>query len=195
MSDERQSDKSNSPGIASAVAGRFANRRDLLRTATGVVAASVVGSALLEGTTTAAAAAPTTGISVSFSDGQTNFQALGYHFEIDAQGQGGAPFSRVLNPSGYQPVVVTKQMDASTPMLFETLIKGGLDWIQIKFDLQDQKAKMPTLKLYKIELAKIEQFSNFDPTADVKAPGAQVYESLSLNFSKIEWTYTSGTPS
>ncbi len=195
MSDDRGPMAEGNAKAQSIAAGRFANRRDLLKTATGVVAATVVGGAIMEASGGKAEAAPggqpgrggNSNVSVSIASQRVSvsFDALGFHFEA----------SRPVDPASgqptggveYPPVVVVKETDASTPKLLLALVEGiALDTVEIKWDAgQGQSQTKIELRLSDALITNIEQYNHFNAAEFLSADDPRVLESVSMNFAKL----------
>lgn len=174
---------------------KSANRRDLLRTATGVVAATVVGGVLLEsnaGTAGAASGAPpnppsraqiTVSVDITRQEG-FSFDALGFHFEI-ANPIDPATGKQSGNVT-YPPATVIKDIDVATPKLLDTLqMSTPIQAVVIKYDAGRGSVESKIeWDLFGVSVVKIDQryLSN--------VPGQQESdpiptESISLNYTKI----------
>jgi type VI secretion system secreted protein Hcp len=127
------------------VSGMLANRRDILRTATGLAAAAVVGGALVERNQVAMAASPSSGISAqigglgpfavsSFSWGVENAISIG-----SVSGGGGA------GKATFQDLHLTRNVDVHSPALMVALASGKhYDTATITYG---DKKGTPTLRL------------------------------------------------
>ena len=109
--------------IAQSATGLVANRRDILRTATGLAAAALVGGAMADQHRVVMAAGPDSAITGEIADlGQ--FEVLAFSWGASNSGSahvgGGAGAGKV----NVQDVSLTKYTDALTPDLFLALALG-----------------------------------------------------------------------
>ncbi|HET9017168.1 MAG TPA: type VI secretion system tube protein Hcp [Thermomicrobiaceae bacterium] len=186
------------------------SRRDLLKTATGVVAATVVGGALLEAGKSAVAPPPaaaavfnpgTPAFTLTISGekqgtflgdpGLSGNAIAGYGFAAEV---GSAVPKDLISglASGkrqYQPVTIVKEWGASSPQIFQAALTGEVLQVSIVFGTTDIKNKLNSG--FKMEL-KDAVVADQKLYIDASAPTPTPQESVSLNFGKISFSYNQG---
>lgn len=108
----------NEPAI-----GFLANRRDVLRTATGLAAAAVVGSSLLDRNQVAVAAGHNGTITGNISD-LGEFSVLAYSWGLSNSGSAQVGGGAGAGKANFQDISLTKLTDALTPKLFVAVASG-----------------------------------------------------------------------
>ncbi len=122
-----------------------------------------------------------------------NVTAKGYEKWIELQsaqlgsGRGistptGGAANREASAPSVSEVVVTKQMDVASPKLFEEGLIGS-DGKMVKIVIMRTGKELKELCLYKFEDVLVSSYS-------VSTGGDTPSESLSMNFTKIEFSYT-----
>ncbi|HUZ02118.1 MAG TPA: type VI secretion system tube protein TssD [Thermomicrobiaceae bacterium] len=189
--------------------GSAPSRRDLLKTATGVVAATVVGGALLEASKGTAAAAGNNGTgTTSVGDpaftftihgatqgqfpgdpGQTGNAMLGYAFQEDT----GAPIDPISGlPTGrrqHKPIVITKEWDASSPKIFQALNTNEVLEVTILFGQAQTNIKgIPGVE-FKMQLSNAQVI---DQKLYINAGDTDRLEDVSLTYQKLVFSMTQG---
>ncbi len=91
--------------------------------------------------------------------------------------------SREANEPSVSEVVVTKRMDKSSPKLFQDAVGGDLSTV-VKFKFTTTtKDKVDTFLEFELDNCGLSGYS-------VSSGGDMPSESLSLNFSKVIWSYS-----
>jgi type VI secretion system secreted protein Hcp len=109
--------------LAQAATGVVANRRTVLRTATGLAAAAVVGSALADRGRVAVAAGPS-GRITSEIEGLGQFEVLAFSWGVSNSGTTHTGGGSGAGQPSFQDVSLTKYTDALTPELMVAIASG-----------------------------------------------------------------------
>ncbi len=83
-------------------------------------------------------------------------------------------------------VIVTKEMDASTPKLIQAVCDGS-DFKEVQLDVTTSTGAGGRVPYYMWKLHNV-RVSSYDVSGQGD-DGGVFYETLSLNYEKIEWTY------
>lgn len=180
MSDER-TDRLESAEPATTAFGITANRRDVLRTATGLVAAAAVGGAFLATGDHAAAAAPAPNrIMVKFDTFQGPFEVSSWQYGLGnsvSTAGGGIEVGK----ASFSELTVTKPMDTYTAKLQLALAKGTkFDEVEIRFIKDSKTVGYILLK---------EVFVTGSSLSHGGGDPYQAVESVSLQYGEIEFKF------
>lgn len=94
----------------------------------------------------------------------------------------GASADRESSAPSISEIVVTKTSDKSTPKLMSEAVQGEGKTVEIHF-VKTEKGKLTTYQTYKLTNTMISSYSQ-------SSGGDHPSESLSLNFTKVEWSQT-----
>jgi type VI secretion system secreted protein Hcp len=167
---------------AAATSGLTANRRDILRGATGLAAVALVGTALADHNRVAVAAGPNTAITGVIGD-LGPFTVLAFSWGLSNSGTVSHGGGEGAGKANIQDVSLTRPTDALTPGLF-VATASGQHFPTASLTVSDNKGN-PVLRL---ELEDVLVTSLSLGGSGGGGGGSALTENLSLNFGKVKLT-------
>lgn len=195
--------------------GRATTRRDVLRSA-GLIAGGLAAAAAVAGTTGSKPAVAVEGHNIRLTgrpsyvflklngtdiEGESTVQSLGREDAIEGmyfQSKVARPIDSTGQVSGqrrYEPIVIRKAVDKSTPLLVKGLVNNEVAEAAFKFYRPDgttgQEEHYYTIQIKQGRIISLNQYA---PQANDSGGGAPVpeMEEIQLTFGNIEWTYVNG---
>jgi type VI secretion system secreted protein Hcp len=129
---------------------------------------------------------------------ENTIQVVGYSHEIVSprDPQSGLPTGQRM----HKPLIITKQLDKSTPILYQILCTNeNLLSVTIQFwtpqlktasGMSSSSVQHFTIKITNANIAQIQASSEYDSHAETKS--GEETEKISFTYQKIEWTWTDG---
>jgi len=170
--------------VSQSATGIVANRRDVLRTATGLAAAAVVGGAITDRNRITMAAGPNTRI-IGQIEGLGQFEVLAFSWGVSNSGTTHTGGGGGAGKASFQDVSFTKYTDALTPVLL-VAVASGEHFPKASLTYADSKGK-PILVL------EMESLLLTSLSLGGAASESALTENLTINFAKVK--LTSGTVS
>lgn len=185
------------------------SRRNLLRTASGVVAATVVSGALIDPsparaqTLTAAVGAegsPEFYVTIVGTQQKFKGESLrkgreaaipGIAFNYAIKSPRDSATGQATGKRQHKPVTFVKEWGASTPMLFQALVTNEqlssvvFEFVQL---LKGEERVHHTIKLTNANVTELEQYKRFNVSGHQNADDPRNLEQVSFTFQKIEVT-------
>jgi type VI secretion system secreted protein Hcp len=173
-------DEHGSQSLTQQAAGMATSRRDILRGATGLAAAALVGGAIADQGRIAIAAGPNSSITGEISDlGQ--FQVLSFSWGLSNSGSAQAGGGAGAGKANIQDVSLTKLTDTLTPALFIG-IASGKHYSSASLTYSDSKGN-PILKLA------MEEVMLTSLSLGGSSGGSALTENLTLTFARVTLSY------
>ncbi len=174
------------------------NRRDIFRATAGVVAAGLVGGAVLQHSTESAQATEPQSVSPEGQgqpflvklDGsaQGKFElivGLGFHYQVGTTGYRNGNSGETLNLPDHGVVIVTKAWDGSTPQLFQALVNTELlNEVVLEFGRVDG-AVFQRITLHQAHVVSLEQYMHFNAAGHTISDDPRQIEDVAFSFNEI----------